>query len=528
MGWFSFHSLTYIIALILCIAFYYMTPIKVRWIVLLIESMVFYSSIGWEKFLFAVVTSLILWFASKGMDHIYILAEKEAEEKQLTGKEKQVFFASYRKKCRNFILLPALITILGGLCWCKYAAMLFETCGHILGKEGITFKVLVPLGISYYTFSGIGYLLDVYWRKQKCIKNYFKFALCMFYFPQMVQGPIARYQKLLVQFERENSFQYKRVCFGIQLMLYGYIKKMILADRLALITTSVFGNIEEYEGLVFLFALIASSLQLYLDFSGCMDIVRGTSQIFGIELDKNFDHPFFSRNVAEFWRKWHITLGSWFKDYVYLPVATSPSLMKRTFRIKEQRGNVVAKAFSITVPLAVVWILTGIWHGTGMNYILWGCYYGGVIIVSTVCQEEYKKLAEWFRIPTKSAGWQKVQMIRTFGLFTLGRLLTVPGTLAASGKVLLQMGKTFNPWIFWDGTFYRMGLDFKDYMVLLLGLNIVWKVSRMQEKGSVRERIAKKPIVLRWAIYYAAIFAIFIFGMYGSGYDASAFIYAQF
>lgn len=528
MEYISFNSLNYIIFLIICVLIYYAVPAKVRWSVLLLASIAFYFIGGMDKFAIPLSTSAVIWGASYGIHKLMKQAEDEAAEQKLTGKARLAYIQPFKKKCRNFILIPALIIVFGFLFYCKFANMIVSVFQEWTHTGQLTLKLLIPLGISYYTFSSVGYLLDVYWRKQPFISNYFKFLLCMCYFPPIVQGPIGRYHKLKEQFDRANYFDYEKICFGIQLMLYGYFKKLVIADRLALLTTAVLQNIGEYEGIMLFLALIGSSLQLYMDFSGCMDIVRGTSQIFGIELEKNFNHPFFSRNVAEFWRRWHITLGVWFKDYVYMPIAMSPKLLNNTKKIKEKYGANTAKVFSTAVPLTIVWLLTGIWHGTGMNYVLWGMYYGVIIILSTALAVPYKNLASRLRIDVKSTGFQRFQMVRTFFLFTVGRLITAPGTLAASISVIRQMFSSFNPWIFWDGTLYSVGLDFKDYLVIILGLLFVWKISRMQEQGSVRSLIAQKNIVLRWLIYYVAIFSIILLGMYGTGYDARAFAYTQF
>ena len=394
--------------------------------------------------------------------------------------------------------------------------------------DRITWEVIVPLGVSYYTFSSLGYLLDVYWRKTKYISNYFQFALCVFYFPQIVQGPIARYQKLLPQFTRENRFDYHRVCFGIQLMLYGYFKKMVIADRLAIFTGHVLGDIGAYEGLVLVITLIFCSFQIYADFSGCVDIVRGTSQIFGIELDENFNHPFFSKSTAEFWRRWHMTLGTWFKDYVYMPTATSPWLIKLISKVKEKFGRKVAKNLNTIIPLMTVWVLTGVWHGTGWNYVAWGLYYGTIITSATLFAAKYKKLAELLHINMESRGYSYFQMVRTFCVFTVGRLITVPGSLHATWQMIRQIFKSFNPWILWDGTLYTLGLNYRNLCLAVLSLLLIRQISIWQERGSVREGIARKNIVIRWAIYYAAIFAIIIFGIYGPGYNAVNFVYGQF
>lgn len=523
----TYLSIQFLIFLIITVLFYYIISRRARWCVLLLASVIFYLYAGFDKFLIAIITSFIIWLASWAINKQYGKADQEIIEQELTGKEKAVLFEKYKRKCRYLILIPALCLVVGVLAYCKFAEMLWDALWQAFALY-ISWDVIVPLGISYYTFSSVGYLLDVYWRKAGHIRNYFKFFLCVLYFPQIVQGPITRYSRLERELFQEHGFDYKQVCFGIQLMLYGYAKKMILADRLSLYTSAVFGNLQDYEGLVVLTAVFASAFQLYMDFSGCMDIVRGTSQIFGVELDQNFQHPFFSTSTAEFWRRWHMTLGTWFKDYVYMPVAVSKWLIKLITKIRNRFGKEAAKVVNTVIPLLIVWLLTGIWHGTGWNYVVWGLYYGTIIICSTVLAGQYKKLAKRLHIDVTTKSYRTFQMVRTFLVFAGGRLITAPGTLENTWTAVRQMFRSFNPWIFWDGTLYGMGLDYKDWCVVVIGLLLVRWISIMQEKGSVREAVARRNIVLRWLIYYMAFFAILIFGMYGAGYNAGDFIYGNF
>lgn len=527
MTFLSFISVNFLLFLMVVTATYYVIPQRFRWIILLIASAVFYLSAGIEKLPFITFTSLVVFLAAAKMNHVYEKAEQEAEEKGLKGKERAQFLIPVKKKCRSLYVIPTIILVMLQLCYCKFGSYLLVFVQEKMYSWTLT-DILVPMGISYYTFSSLGYLLDIYWRKQRPIDDFFKYLLCVSYFPQIVQGPIARYNRLADEIFREHPFDYRQVCFGIQLMLYGYFKKLVIADRLALFTGTVFGNIADYEGLTIVIALIFSTFQLYMDFSGCIDIVRGASQLFGIELDQNFNHPFFSKSAAEFWRRWHITLGAWFKDYIYMPVVTSGWLSKITISVNNKQGKDLAKKVNAAIPLAVVWILTGLWHGTGWNYVIWGIYWGTLIITSTIFARQYKRLTEALHIDTRTKGYQRFQMIRTFFIFTIGRLITAPGTLENSIMAARQIFSSFNPWIFWDGTLYQMGVDYQDLCVVFLGLLFVHRVSVLQEKGSVRELIAGKNTVIRWSIYYIAIFSIIILGMYGAGYNAGDFIYANF
>ncbi len=527
MSFLSFTTMLFLIFLAVFTVIYYMTPLRFRWLVLLAASTVFYLSAGIEKMPFILITSLLVFLSARQINKTFDALEQEADEKQLTGKKRMDFLAPVKKKCRNYYLIPTIVLTVGILCYCKLGASVLQILHKNISAWTIS-DVIIPLGVSYYTFSCIGYLLDIYWRKQKPINNYGKYFLCVSYFPQIVQGPIAKYSRLSDELFKEHPFNFTQVCFGIQLMLYGYFKKLVIADRLALFTDQVFGNISKYEGFLVIIALVFSSFQIYMDFSACMDIVQGMSQIFGIKLENNFNHPFFSKNATEFWRRWHITLGAWYKDYIYLPIVTSGWLAKITAKVKETKGKELAKKVNSAIPPAVVWLLTGLWHGTGWNYIVWGVYWGAITISATIFAKQYRKIADLLHINTTTAAYQYFQMIRTFFIFTIGRLITVPGTLKNTAATIAQIFKCFNPWIFWDGSLYKMGLDYKDLCIVIIGLLFVRKISMLQEKASVRNMIANRNLVLRWFIYYAAFFAIIILGLYGSGYDASDFIYTNF
>lgn len=524
----AFNSLTFIIYFPLLLVAYAVTPDRYKRGILLIFSLIFYAASGLEKLVFLLLTSLVIYAAARKMGNIYQEEELARANKNTPPRviEGQSRVLQSKKQCRR-VLLAALFVCLGILCYCKYAKTFFSVLTRLTGLS-LSIPIIVPLGISYYTFSSVGYLLDIYWRKAKPETSYWKLLLCMVYFPQIVQGPISRYQKLLPQFNTLKRPDYQRLCMGLQLMLWGYFKKMVVADRLAIFVDDVFGNIAGNEGFTFVIALFFAVFQLYADFSGCMDIVTGISDILGIQLDRNFAHPFFSRSIAEFWRRWHITLGTWFKDYVYLPLATSPRTIAISKRVKGKYGTQAGKTVTTIICLGTVWLLTGIWHGTGMNYIAWGIYYGGLISCSTIFAKQYKKLAQRFHIDTESDGWKHFQVVRTFCLFAIGRLITVPGTLRGSALALRQMFSSCNLWIFWDQSLYSHGLNRANFLVALLSILLLLYVDKRQEKGNIREAIERKNIVMRWGIYYLGIFAVLILGIYGPGYDASSFVYANF
>lgn len=508
----TFISLSFYLLLIVIIAAYFIFPLKFRWMVLLAGSLTFYICQGIQMLPIMLAAAAAGWFFGLMTGRAY--AGALPEEKDLRKQE----MLRQRNRARLVSQIAAILLI---------AVLAFVKMARYM-PESVAGKIIVPVGISYYTFSIISYLVDIYRKKYKPEKNLLKFVLFVSYFPKILQGPIARYEKLAPQLYEGHTFEYRRFCFGLQLLLWGLFKKLVISDRLSIFTGTVFADVPNMSGSVLIVAAVFAAFELYCDFSGCMDMASGVSQIFGIELEKNFNHPFFSRSAAEFWRRWHITLGSWFKDYVYMPLVTSPKIAKLLQFTKRHFGTRCGKAVMVIVPSAIVWILTGVWHGTGKAYVAWGIYWGGIIIFSQVFASEIKKLNEFLHINTESESWKIFQMVRTFGLFCVGRIITVPNSLRMSLSIFKKMVCNLQPWQLLDETLYTYGLDRENFILVLFLLILLWAVSMLQERGSLRERIAGYNMVFRWAIYYGAIIALVVLGIYGPGYDASSFEYMGF
>ncbi len=501
-----FTSLNFIIFLSVCIILYYLLPFKMRWLVLLTGSIIFYIWTGWEQLLFVLAAAACAYVTALLMNRIYS-SDKYAE---LNNTEK--------KKKAKPLLIAGIVIIIGMLAYTKLARYFTDAQ-----------NIIIPLGISYYTFGIIGYMANVYWRKEEAENNLFKLLLYMIYFPHILQGPIARHKKLANQLTEGHSFDYQSICFGIQRIVWGFFKKLVIADRFAVIANTIFDNYTMYEGQYFVIAVLASAVQLYCDFSGCMDIALGVSECFGISLEENFRRPFYSRSASEFWRRWHITLGAWFKDYVYMPMVISPGLIRLSKKARGRFGARFGKSLMTVIPLAAVWLLTGLWHGTGADYIVWGCYWGLIIILSTVFASELKKLTARLNINTESCLWKNFQIVRTFLIFCGGRLLTAPGDLKVSLEMLKSIFTRFNIWVWFDRSVYELGLDRENLWAGIAALALLWLVSRKQEQGvSLRERAASYSLPLRWTLYYGLLFAVLIFGMYGEGFEASAFVYMKY
>lgn len=512
----SYISIVFLLLLSMTFIGYFTFPIKYRWIVLLTSSVCFYLFAGIEKIVFVLASCLIAYLVTVRIEHI-----SQDELIDCT-------FAEKKKRAKKYLILGVLL-ILIQLLYAKIGQNIIDVFINVGNGEAEIFEIIIPLGISYYTFAVLGYMADVYWKKDRAEHNFLKLLLYMIYFPQIVQGPIPRHNKLGKALIEGHVFNYDSFCFGLQRMLWGFFKKMVIADRFALVTNHVFSNYTEYTGLYFIVAILASAIQLYCDFSGCMDIVIGISECLSIVQEENFKRPFASKSCAEFWRRWHITLGAWFKDYVYMPIVINPKVISIGKLLKDRVNARFGKAIITIIPLATVWLLTGMWHGTGIDYILWGCYWGILIICSTIFAPEIKKLTELLHINTESEWWMAFQKIRTFLIFCGGRLLTAPGDITITKEIIKRTFTEFNIWILFDDSLYSLGLDEKDFWIGIIAVFVLWFISVKQEQGiKIRKTIATYPIIFRWIIYYTLIFSILVFGIYGAESSSGEFMYMQY
>ncbi len=360
-------------------------------------------------------------------------------------------------------------------------------------------------------------------------KNLGRVSLFLVFFPQIVEGPIGRYDKLANQLYEPHEFSYTNLKFGVQLMIWGYFKKMVIADRAALLVDPIFANYTQYSGVILIIAILLYTLQIYAEFSGCMDIVRGTAQIFGINLDKNFERPFFSRSVQEFWRRWNITLGTWLKDYVFYSVSFSKVTMKITGALKKVSKGYLVKLIPAAFALFFVWLCNGLWHGASWKYICYGLYYYIIMVLGMALEPLGKKVIEKLKINTKVFSYKLWQTIRTGAFVCVGMLIFRAPTLEVAGQIFKNCLRVSGLNDIVNGKIFTLGFSIYDALVLILAVGILIIVSILQEKGhEVRKDLSKQNLVFRWGIYYIAIFAIIVFGIYGPGYNPASFIYGNF
>jgi D-alanyl-lipoteichoic acid acyltransferase DltB (MBOAT superfamily) len=369
----------------------------------------------------------------------------------------------------------------------------------------------------------------VYRGKIQADKNIAKFALFVSFFPQLVQGPISRHSELAHQLFMEHDFDYQRVKFGGQLMLWGLFKKLVIADRAGILVNNVFSNYENFEGLTILITVMIYGVQIYCDFSGGIDVARGIAQVFGIELTLNFARPFFATSLSNFWRRWHITLGSWVRDYVFYPLTLSKTFTQLGRYSRRKLGNNLGKMVPTLTAMIIIFLIIGVWHGPQWKYVFYGLYNGIIISIAISVAPFFTKIKNKFNVRTETFSWRLFQIIGTFFLVTGGRYFTRSHDFMASVDMIKQTLKSFNPWIFFDGTLYNLGLDISNFHLLMILIVLLLGVDLFQEMGyQIRVKISQQNIIFRWVIYLLAIFSIIIFGIYGIGYDAASFIYMGF
>ena len=495
-----FHSFSFMVFFPLTLLVQYVLPAKVRYLWLLAASYFFYMC--WNP------AYAVLLFAITALTYLCGLLLSGAKEQR-------------RQKC---LVALGFVCCVGLLIYFKYWPFLTESINSLLAVAGLparlpAFDVLLPVGISFYTFQALGYLVDVYRGKMAAERNFFRYALFVGFFPQLMSGPITRAPEMLPQFEKPRPFDFDQVRKGLLFMLWGLFLKLVIADRAAILVNTVYNDPLNHVGLTMVVATLFFSLQIYCDFAGYSATAIGAAQVLGFDLGINFRQPYLATSVSDFWRRWHISLSSWFRDYLYIPLGGSRRSRWRKY-----------------LNIMITFLVSGLWHGANWSYLIWGGL-NGLAQVLGDCRRQLSShicKSKW-AAPLLSASKEKpfsARLLSTLATFFIINLTWVFFRAPSAEAALLILRRSvivFNPWIFVDGSLFRLGIGQGEFGMLMLAVALLVLVDVLHERGfSFRTQLLKQQLWFRWLVYLSMLFAVLLLGMYGPSTDAATFIYAQF
>ncbi len=492
-----FNSVDFLLFFPIVLFVYFLIPKKVRYVWLLIVSYYFYMSWNPKYAVLIALSTVITYLTGLGI-----------------GKAKD-------KKIKNWMIAGSFVSNLGILFFFKYFDFALLNVNRVLGAVGIqalekTFDVMLPIGISFYTFQALGYTMDVYRGEMRPEKNIFRYALFVSFFPLIAAGPIERSKNLLKQMQSVHTFRiwnYENITGGAALMLWGYFMKMVIADRLAIFVDSVFGNYGACASEALVLAAVFFAFQLYCDFGSYSLIAMGCAKIMGFSVMENFNTPYFALSVKEFWRRWHISLSSWFRDYLYIPLGGN-----RKGRVRKY------------INLMITFLISGLWHGASFSFVAWGGLHGLYQIIGEGLRPARERVAKACHINTESLLYKFVKGLITFALVDFAWIFFRCSSLRESLAYIRRMLTAADFATPAEGALFTLGLSRLEFVVAIAGLVILLLVDLIRYRKGMQlyEYLNTKWLWLRWSVYIFLAVSIFLFGIYGPGYNAAEFIYFQF
>lgn len=494
-----FNSVQFILFFPAAALLYYLVPARWRYIWLVIISYFFYACFSPFYLVLLLTDTLVTYLAALGISH----TRKRAAANPPRG---------------LFWLIAALMISLGLLLYFKYFDFLV---GDVLRAAAAVFPELIrtspalavalPAGISFYTFQSLGYVFDVYKGKLPAERNLLHYAAFVSFFPLLCAGPIERAPHLLPQLRQPHPFCLHKIKRGLLLMLWGYFQKLIIADRAAILVNEVFGNYESYAGFQLVTAAVLFGMQIYGDFAGYSNLAIGAAEVMGFDICTNFNTPYFSRSVGEFWRRWYMSLSGWFRDYLYFPLGGSRCSNRRKY-----------------LNIMIVFLVSGLWHGVGWNFIIWG----GLNGLFQVLEQQFAPQREWlcnhFHIRKESLGHKLLQVLLTFCLIDFAWIFFHAADSRTAFSFIGRMLTTLGPQNLFGSALFDLGLSSLEMNLLIAALLVQLVVSVCTYKGiCVRDVLCSQGFLVQDIVILTALFALLILGIYGPSYDASSFIYMQ-
>lgn len=526
----TYNSLLYLFVFLPgVLAAYHFAPQRHRPKVLLLASYLFFLSLSGKLLVYLLFSTLSihhmgLWLGS---------CKAEGELKLLTAEDRKAVKAVYAGKRRR-ILWFGIGLQLGILLVLKYSGFFISNINGVLNLFSFqellpSVKFALPIGISFYTLQAVSYLVDVYYEKIKPDHNLLRLALYLAFFPSLMEGPICRYAQTADSLYEGAPLDYKNLTFGMQRILWGLFKKLVIADRLNLLVETIFNNPGNYSGITVIIGAVLYTFQLYADFSGCIDMTIGTGEMFGITIPENFRQPFFSKTASEFWRRWHMTLGTWLKDYIFYPVSLTKFVKNQGKKNRDKFGKHLGQILTSSIALFGVWMANGFWHGTGWNYIFFGMYYFVLILLGNLLEPVIQKTTDVLKINRSSIPYRVLQSGKLLVIVFTGELFFKAKDLTTGFQMFFSIFTGFHWSVLTDGSLLKLGLSIQDFIAVFLGFLAVLIVGVIHEQGiSIRQKISGWNMPARFGFLYAAIFIVLILGAYGDGYLPAKLIYAGF
>lgn len=496
-----FNSIQFIIFLPIVLLVYYIIPDRIKYLWLLAASYYFYMCWNAKYAILILLSTIITYLSGLLLDSLRTKSDINPSCKTL----------------RRIVVLLCVLSNLSILFFFKYTNFVLNLTEYVFNQIGITlnvpvFDVLLPVGISFYTFQALGYTIDVYRGEIYAEKSFFRYALFVSFFPQLVAGPIERSKNLLKQLSTPHKFSFDNFREGVLLMLWGYFLKLVIADRVAIFVDNVYGYYYRFSGYYIIVATILFAFQIYCDFAGYSIIAMGSAKILGIQLMENFNTPYLATSVSDFWRRWHISLTSWFKDYLYIPLG----------------GNRKGKCRKY-INKFVVFCVSGLWHGASISFIIWGALNGLYQIIEELTLSIRTKLTKTLNLNTNSKAHKMLQALVTFVLIDFSWVFFRAKGVRESLSIIKSAFGVKNPWVLFDSSLYDCGLSLSEFWLMIVAIFILLFVDCCKHKGIViRNEIAKQDVWFRCLFITLSILIIMTFGKYGPAYDSANFIYFQF
>lgn len=521
----AYNSFAYLcVFLPLCWVAWALLPQRLRSWALLAGSLVFYWLMNGAYTLWLLLAAAVTWALGLWLGRLQDLqaetlptlatAARKAVKKQYTALQKDLAAAGA-------------VAMVGLLVWLKYLPFAAGALNAVLARLPFALRItapqfLQPVGLSFFTLMAMSYLFDVRRGIAKPAGKFRQVLLYLSFWPHVVEGPFDRWDQVSPALLDPPRPSYQAVTFGVQRILWGMMKKLIVADRANMYVKAVFDDWTKYSGAAVMVGTLLYTLQLYAEFSGCMDMVLGSAQCFGVPLAENFRQPFFSRSISEFWRRWHITLGAWLRDYLFQPVIVSKPMLRFGKWCHGRFGAALGRSLPVWAGLGLTWLVIGLWHGAGWLYVVYGLYYFALQWLGQLAEPALLRVCPALPGLRQRRWYILWQVARTFLLVNLGMLLFRANGLRAALEMLASLARPYTGSLL-------IKLDARDLWVLAVGAVVLLAVDLLHERGvRIRAALAARPLPLRWAVYCGAMLAVMIFGAYGDNYDPAAFIYAQF